>query len=78
MPRPNAPWFRTSKGTWYARINGRMTSLGVQGKENRKAAYDAWHKRMSEASTPPTPAPVQDSPVTPPPSPSSPRWSGLA
>lgn len=58
MPRPNAPWFRTAKGTWYARLNGRTASLGVRGKENKKAAYEAWHRLMSGAPvvhpTPPT------------------------
>ena len=49
MPRPNKPWFRTSKGTWYARVNGRMTSLGIRGRENRRAAYEAWHKLMCGA-----------------------------
>src|SRR5262245_40336281 len=45
--RPNKPWYRTSKGTWYARLNGKMTSLGVRGRENKKAAHDAWHRLMS-------------------------------
>lgn len=70
MPRPNKPWFRSSKGTWYARINGRMTSLGVQGRENRRAAYDAWHKKMSEATPPaPTAAAAVAQPAPPPPPP---------
>lgn len=44
MPRSSHPWFRTSKNAWYARIGNKAVSLGVVGKENRKTAYDAWHK----------------------------------
>jgi hypothetical protein len=41
MPRPNAPWFRDSKNTWYTTIDGRQVSLGVHGKKNRRAALQA-------------------------------------
>jgi integrase len=37
------PWYRESKGTWYATIGGKKTSLGVRGAGNRKAAEEAWH-----------------------------------
>jgi integrase len=47
MARPNKPWFRASKGTWYATVDGRKVSLGVQGEENFKAAHEAWHRLMA-------------------------------
>jgi integrase len=47
MARPNAPWFRESKGTWYARIDGRQTSLGVKGQDNEADALKAWHRLMA-------------------------------
>jgi integrase len=47
MARPNKPWFRAGKGTWYATVDGRKVSLGVQGEENVKAAYEAWHRLMA-------------------------------
>jgi integrase len=40
------PWFRASKNTWYVTYEGRQTSLGVSGKNNRKAAVEAWHKLL--------------------------------
>src|SRR6185437_3485760 len=36
MPRSSAPWFRSSKKTWYCTFGGRKVSLGVRGEENRK------------------------------------------
>jgi integrase len=47
MPRPNRPWFRKGKGAWYATVQGRKVSLGVYGKESRKAAYEAWHRLLA-------------------------------
>jgi integrase len=47
MARPNKPWFRASKGTWYATVRGEKVSLGVQGVENVEAATQAWHKVMA-------------------------------
>src|SRR5690606_25467071 len=58
MARPPYPWFRESKGTWYVTVNGRKVSLGVRGRENERAALDAWHKLMAGAEPVPTnPAP---------------------
>src|SRR4051794_30347751 len=56
MARPSKPWFRESKGTWYATVGGKMTSLGVRGRENSKEAHDAWHRLMANGS----PQPPQD------------------
>src|SRR5688500_5690621 len=47
MARPSRPWFRASKGTWYVTVNGKKVSLGVQGRENLKAAEESWHKLMT-------------------------------
>jgi hypothetical protein len=44
------PFFRSSKGTWYAYINGRQRSLGVKGNENEQAAYVAWHRTLANVS----------------------------
>jgi integrase len=55
MPRPAKPWYREQKNAWYITLNGRITSLGVQGKSNRKAALAAWHKLVTEG-----PKPVPD------------------
>src|SRR5262245_42864009 len=52
MPRPNKPWFRASKGTWYATVNGKKVSLGVRGEENAKGAHEAWHKMMAGVEAP--------------------------
>lgn len=41
------PWYRASKGSWYATIGGKSVSLSVKGKSNRKAASAAWHKLMA-------------------------------
>src|SRR5690348_17027479 len=55
MPRPSKPWFRAAKGSWYVTIDGRKVSLGVRGKENKKAALDAWHKLLASGETPAAP-----------------------
>ena len=47
MARPNKPWFRESKGAWYATVEGRMASLGVKGRENEAEAVKAWHRLMA-------------------------------
>src|SRR5262245_55077273 len=47
MARPSKPWFRAIKNTWYCTIEGRKVSLGVRGKENARAAKDAWHRLMA-------------------------------
>jgi hypothetical protein len=74
MPRPAAPWFRSSANAWYATVNGRKVSLGVRGEENRKQAVTAWHRLMGglPLETPQTlqqtPEPPQAAPQpTPPP-----------
>jgi integrase len=46
------PWFRASKGTWYATLNGKKVSLKVKGEENEAAATKAWHKLMAGDNTP--------------------------
>jgi site-specific recombinase XerD len=43
MARQAKPFYYPCKGTWYVRIDGRRTSLGVQGIKAKKQAYDAWH-----------------------------------
>lgn len=59
------PWYRHSKGTWYATIGGKKVSLKVKGEGNREAAMLAWHRLMANGvaiptatakPTPPTPA----------------------
>jgi integrase len=73
MPRPAAPWFRSSANAWYATVNGRKVSLGVRGEENRKQAVTAWHRLMGLPLETPqtlqqTPEPPQGAPQpTPPP-----------
>jgi integrase len=47
MARPSKPWYRAGKGTWYCTIDGKKTSLGVQGRENKRAAEEAWHRLMA-------------------------------
>ncbi len=47
MARKGKPWFRQSKGTWYATVEGRKVSLGVRGEENEADAYRAWHRLMA-------------------------------
>jgi integrase len=66
------PWYRQSKGTWYATVGGRKLSLKVQGEANRETAVRAWHRLMAGATEPdateprgavPAPAPVPSAPV---------------
>jgi len=47
MARANKLWFRESKQTWYATLDGRKVSLGVKGRENEAEAVKAWHKVMA-------------------------------
>jgi integrase len=49
MPRPQKPWYRSSKDAWYATVGGRRVSLGLKGKSNRLAARQAWRKAIREA-----------------------------
>jgi integrase len=53
MPRESRPWFRKGKGGWYATVAGRVVSLGVRGRGNRKAAVEAWHRLLANGPTPP-------------------------
>jgi len=40
-------WYRKSKDTWYATVDGRKVSLGVKGKASRKTAQAEWHRLMA-------------------------------
>jgi hypothetical protein len=44
MPRPSKPWFRTNKGAWFVKVQGRQTALGVKGADNEAEAVKAWHR----------------------------------
>jgi integrase/recombinase XerC len=41
------PWYRASKGTWYATIGGKKVSLRVQGRKNRAEAIRVWHELLA-------------------------------
>ena len=48
MARPGeGAWYRSGKDVWCATVDGKSVSLGVKGKQNRKAAQDAWHRLMA-------------------------------
>ncbi len=47
----NGPWFRASKNTWYATLEGAKVSLKIKGLENRDAAIKAWHRLMADGQT---------------------------
>ena len=53
------PWYRAGKNTWYVTHEGRNVSLGIRGRENRKAAFAAWHRLIAGRSLfdPPEPKP---------------------
>jgi integrase len=65
------PWFRQSKGTWYATLNGRKVSLGVKGEASKPAAVKAWHRLMADGHptapppVPPARPPAGDKPASP-------------
>jgi len=42
------PWFRASKRTWYATVEGRSVSLKVKGEGKEKEAVKAWHRLLAE------------------------------
>lgn len=44
--RVNKPWFRATHGWWYVEVNGKQVKL-AKGRENEKAAYDAFYKLMA-------------------------------
>lgn len=52
MSRPNAPWYRKVKDTWYIKIDGKLTSLGVRGKGNESAAWAAFQKVLASRTKP--------------------------
>jgi len=68
MPRPNAPWFRTSKNAWYVTLDGRVVSLGVTGRSNRKLALKAFARLLTDV---PEPAKFSAAEVCPLPQPAS-------
>jgi integrase/recombinase XerC len=48
MPKQSkGPWYRESKQTWYATVEGRMKSLGVKGEANEAEAYQSWHRLLA-------------------------------
>jgi integrase len=55
MARPNRPWFRESKGTWYCTLEGQKVSLKVKGRENEKEAVKAWHRLCANGTPETTP-----------------------
>ena len=63
MPKQSkGPWFRESKGTWYATVEGKKTSLGVKDEANKAEAITAWHRIMAgvteKATAKPKPEPT--------------------
>lgn len=52
MPRIAKAWFRRAKNAWYATLNGKKISLGVQGEQNEAEAVKAWHRLMADGRTP--------------------------
>lgn len=59
------PWYRASKGTWYATVGGKNVSLQVRGETSRAEAVRAWHRLMAGVSvdTVPTPKVEQKKPI---------------
>jgi integrase len=53
----DGPWFRASKETWYATVDGKSVSLSVKGDTNRAEAFKAWHRLMAGLPTTPTEPP---------------------
>ena len=48
MPRMTRPFFRTQKNCWYAKINGKLKSLGVYGNNKARIAFAVWIKLLAE------------------------------
>jgi integrase len=46
MAMPSKPWFRSSKGAWYVKVQGKQTALGVRGEANEAEAVKAWHRLL--------------------------------
>ena len=54
----DGPWYRASKGTWYATLEGgRKVSLKVKGEAKEAEALKAWHRLMAD---PPKPKPIAE------------------
>ncbi len=49
MRLPTKPWYRASKGPWYVQCHGREVRL-AKGRDNEKAARDAFYKLMTNGS----------------------------
>ena len=49
MPIPTKPWYRASKDAWYVEFNVRQVRL-AKGRDNEKAARDAFYKLMASGS----------------------------
>ena len=49
MRTPTKPWYRASKDAWYVEFNGRQVRL-AKGRDNEKAARDAFYKLMANGS----------------------------
>ncbi|MCE9561577.1 MAG: tyrosine-type recombinase/integrase [Planctomycetes bacterium] len=49
------PWYRKVKDGWYAWVDGKQRSLGVKGKDGKKAAQDAFYRLMSADRVKPQP-----------------------
>ncbi len=50
--RSTGAWFRKAKGAWYAKVGGKQIALGVKGRQNKKAALEAWHRLMADGPKP--------------------------
>jgi integrase len=46
---PTKPWYRASKDAWYVEFNGKQVRL-AKGRDNYKAALDAFYKLMANGS----------------------------
>jgi integrase len=57
MSRPSKPWYRASKDTWYATLDGKKVSLKVRGRDNEKEATQAWHRLFANGTPEPPPRP---------------------
>lgn len=60
MRRSVGPWFRASKNTWYATVDGKKVSLKVRGEGNEADAVRAWHWLMGGL-----PVEAEPKPITP-------------
>ena len=61
MPRISRPFYRLQKDCWYARINGKVKSLGVFGTKKTRKAFAAWLKLLAENEKSSTRPPHRDS-----------------